>query len=171
MGDLNLEEERELVLLGDELGIESDSDFEMLAAAIEVDFLQATAGPLPAGLAARLEKHAAVLTPPASGRIITPPVAAWRKIVGNPLTGWAAVAAIALVAFLGSQNAPEISPVQAEAKLRTEARDLIERKFAGLGTFKDAGVFDIPADGSPVVIPIAAKLALTNPQAFVITLE
>ena len=35
----------------------------------------------------------------------------------------------------------------------------------------DGGVFDIPADGSPVVIPIAAKLALNNPQAFVITLE
>lgn len=33
------------------------------------------------------------------------------------------------------------------------------------------GVFDIPTDGSPVVIPISAKLALTNPQAFVITLE
>ena len=32
-------------------------------------------------------------------------------------------------------------------------------------------VFDIPTDGSPVVVPIAAKLALTNPQAFVITLE
>lgn len=35
----------------------------------------------------------------------------------------------------------------------------------------DGGVFDIPTDGSPVVIPIAAKLALTKPQAFVITLE
>ena len=35
----------------------------------------------------------------------------------------------------------------------------------------DGGVFDIPTDGSPVVIPIAAKLALRNPQAFMITLE
>ena len=35
----------------------------------------------------------------------------------------------------------------------------------------DGGVFDIPADGGPVVVPISAKLALTNPQAFVITLE
>jgi anti-sigma-K factor RskA len=35
----------------------------------------------------------------------------------------------------------------------------------------DGGVFDIPSDGSPAVIPIAAKLALTHPQAFVITLE
>jgi hypothetical protein len=35
----------------------------------------------------------------------------------------------------------------------------------------DGGVFDIPSDGFPVVVPIAAKLLLTNPQAFVITLE
>jgi len=35
----------------------------------------------------------------------------------------------------------------------------------------DGGVFDIPADGSPVVVPITAKLALSKPQAFVITLE
>jgi Anti-sigma-K factor rskA len=35
----------------------------------------------------------------------------------------------------------------------------------------DGGVFDIPTDGSPVVVPIVAKLSLTKPQAFVITLE
>jgi hypothetical protein len=35
----------------------------------------------------------------------------------------------------------------------------------------DGGVFDIPTDGSPVVVPIIAKLSLTKPQAFVITLE
>ena len=35
----------------------------------------------------------------------------------------------------------------------------------------DGGVFDIPTDGSPIVIPIVAKLALTQPQVFVITLE
>jgi hypothetical protein len=35
----------------------------------------------------------------------------------------------------------------------------------------DGGVFDIPSNGSPVVVPISAKLALKKPQAFVITLE
>ena len=34
-----------------------------------------------------------------------------------------------------------------------------------------AGVFDIPANSAPVIVPISAKLPLTNPQAFVITLE
>ena len=35
----------------------------------------------------------------------------------------------------------------------------------------DGGVFDIAAKATKVVIPIHAKLALTNPQAFVITIE
>lgn len=35
----------------------------------------------------------------------------------------------------------------------------------------DGGVFDIPAGGGPVVIPVDAKLAVKNPAAFVITLE
>ena len=215
MGDLSLEEERELVLLGEQLGIDSDLAFELLAASIEVEFLQTSCAPLPASLAARLHQCADELSKPAA--IITPQVPAWRKVIRNPLIAWAAAAAIAIIAVLSSQNEPHISPAQAEAKLRTEARDLIERKFAGLGTFKDAGgkvvwsdqlqqgymtltgipvndpkkaqyqlwivdpkrdeapvdggVFDIPTDGSPVVVPIAAKLALTNPQAFVITLE
>jgi len=213
MGDLSLDEERELVLLGAELGIDPDLAFELLAASIEVDLVMVQ--PLPIGLAARLHQCADEMATVAT--IITPQVPAWQKIIRNPLTGWAAAAAVALLAILGSQKPPQVSSAQAQAKLRTEARDLIERKFAGLGAFKDAGgkviwsdqlqqgymtlsgipvndpkkaqyqlwivdpkrdeapvdggVFDIPTDGSPVVVPIAAKLALTNPQAFVITLE
>ena len=35
----------------------------------------------------------------------------------------------------------------------------------------DGGVFDIPGDATSAVIPITAKLPLSNPRAFVITLE
>lgn len=35
----------------------------------------------------------------------------------------------------------------------------------------DGGVFDVPAGGGPVIVPIDAKLAVKNPAAFVITLE
>jgi hypothetical protein len=35
----------------------------------------------------------------------------------------------------------------------------------------DGGVFNIPTDGSPAIIPIDAKLAIKQPQVFVITLE
>lgn len=213
MGDLSLDEERELVLLGGQLGIDPDLAFELLAASIEVDLLMVQ--PLPASLAERLHKCADEFSAPPV--IITPQVSAWQKIIRNPLTGWAAAAAIAIIAVLGSTKERVVSPAQAEAKLRSEARDLIERNFSGAGSFKDAsgnviwsdqlqqgymtlsgiprndpkkaqyqlwivdpkrdeapvdgGVFDIPTDGSPVVVPISAKLALTNPQAFVITLE
>jgi len=35
----------------------------------------------------------------------------------------------------------------------------------------DGGVFDITSDGIPNIVPIAAKLSLTEPQVFLITLE
>lgn len=215
MGDLSADEARELELLVMQLGIAPDQAFELLAASIEVDFLKDSIEPLPVGLAARLHRLAGEVTKPEN--IVAPQVPAWRKIIRNPLIGWAAAAAIALVSIVASQKSPPISTAQGEARLRTVARDLIERKFTGLGTFKEAGgkviwsdqlqqgymtlsgipandpgkaqyqlwivdpkrdeapvdggVFDIPANGSPVIVPISAKLVLTNPQAFVITLE
>jgi hypothetical protein len=217
LGDLSREEERELAALGRQLGIEPDAAFELLAASIEVEALKDAAEPLPAGLAARLRQCAAEMSGALPANVVVPEVPAWRRILGNPLTGWAAAAAVGLIALLGSPREPRISPAQAELRLRNEARDLIERKFEGLGDFKnaggtvvwsdqlqqgfmtlsgipvndpgkaqyqlwivdpkrdeapvDGGVFDIPTAGSPVVIPISAKLALSNPQAFVITLE
>ncbi|NQX01812.1 anti-sigma factor [bacterium] len=217
LGDLSREEERELSLLSEQLGIKPDQIFELLAASIEVDCLQTAAEPLPAGLAARLSRCAAEIAAAQPANVVTPRIPAWLKIVRSPLTGWAAAAAVALVAALGSQKGADPSPQQAELRLRAEARDLVERKFEGLGSFKaaagkviwsdqlqqgymtlsgipvnnpaqaqyqlwivdpkrdeapvDGGVFDIPTDGSPVVIPISAKLALSHPQAFVITLE
>lgn len=213
LGDLTREEERELAKLGQQLGIPQDLAFELLAATLEMEGLQDSLEPLPAELAARLHQLAATT----SGRILAPQVPAWQKILRNPLTGWAAAAAVALLAVVGSQKKSALSPVAAESRLRKESTDLIERNFEGLGEFKgaggkviwsdqlqqgymtlsgipandpgkaqyqlwivdpkrdeapvDGGVFDIPTDGSPVVIPISAKLALTNPQAFVITLE
>lgn len=217
LGDLSREEERELAALGEQLGLDPDLAFELLAASIEVDALQGSIEPMPAGLAARLRQCAAELSAEKPANVVVPEVPTWRKILGSPLTGWAAAAAVALIAGIGWQRDSQVSPAQAELRLRSEAMDLIERKFEGLGDFKnaggkvvwsdqlqqgfmtlsgipvndpgkaqyqlwivdpkrdeapvDGGVFDIPTDGSSVVIPISAKLALSNPQAFVITLE
>jgi len=217
LGDLSREEERELAALGEQLGIEPDLAFELLAASIEVDALQGSLEPMPAGLTARLRQCAAEMSAEKPANVVVPVVPAWQKFFTSPLTGWAAAAAVAIIAVLGSQKDARVSPAQAELRLRTEAKDLIERKFEGLGDFKnaggkvvwsdqlqqgfmtlsgipvndpgkaqyqlwivdrkrdeapvDGGVFDIPTDGSPVVIPISAKLALSNPEAFVITLE
>lgn len=213
LGDLTFEEELELAKLSQQLGISQDLAFELLVATLEMDGVQGSLEPLPAELAARLHQAAATL----SGKILAPNVPTWQKILRNPIAGWAAAAAVALFAVLSSSKSTPQTPVASESRLRVESTDLIERKFEGLGDFKnasgkviwsdqlqqgymtlsgipvndpgkaqyqlwivdpkrdeapvDGGVFDIPTDGSPVVIPIAAKLALTNPQAFVITLE
>ncbi len=206
LGDLSHEEERDLALLSAELGRDPDLAYELLATCIELDFLKEE--PLPAALAQKLKEQFK-----APSNIVHPQVSTWGKVLRSPLTGWAAAAAIALFALISAPKQQEISPVS----LREEARDLVERKFTGIGNFAqaggsviwsderqhgymtlsgipandpqraqyqlwivdpkrdeapvDGGVFDIPAGGGPVVVPISAKLALTDPQAFVITLE
>ncbi len=228
MGDLSLEEERELAALCHELGVSADDSFDWLAAEIEIQSVLSTAEPMPEGLAERLHDWAAkapspvVLPPPApvvaASSVIHPQVPAWKRWVGHPATGWAAAAAALVLAWIAPRESQPVPAAVAESRLRSEARDLIENRFSGLGDFKEAGgtviwsdslqqgfmkltgipandpskaqyqlwivdptrdadapvdggVFDIPADGSPVVVPIAAKLALSKPQAFVITLE
>ena len=218
LGDLTPEEEREWVALASETGLNPDSAFELLAASIEVDAIQDHLEPLPAKLAARLHQWADETAKSAPTNIVRAEIPAWKAIVANPFSGWAAAAAILILSLLLTRKETPIPPAQAEIRLRSEAKDLIERSFAGIGDFKDAGgkviwsdqlqqgymtlsgipandpnkaqyqlwvvdpardadapvdggVFDIPSDGSPVVVPIAAKLALNKPQAFVITLE
>ncbi len=218
LGDLSREEEREFMILSEELGASPDLAFDLLAATLEVELLQKSIEPLPAALNARLHQWADEISTPEAPNLVHPQVPAWQKIVRNPISGWAAAAAILIFAALSTQKpAVQLSPAQAESRLRTEASDLIERKFQGLGTYKDTsgkvvwsdskqqgymtlsgipkndptkaqyqlwivdpkrdeapvdgGVFDIPSDGSPVVVPIVAKLSLSDPQAFVITLE
>lgn len=217
LGDLSREEERELERLSKILGLEEDVAFELLAASLEVSAVEKSIEPLPAGLAARLRQSVAEISVRSSSNVIVPMVPAWRKVLGGPLPGWIAAAAVAVFAVLAPQKQSSMTPAQAEMELRAEARDLIERKFEGLGEFQnatgkvvwsdqlqqgfmtlsgipandpgkaqyqlwivdpkrdeapvDGGVFDIPGGDTPVVVPISAKLALSDPQAFVITLE
>lgn len=218
LGDLTLEEERELMALARETGMDPDSAFDLLAASIEVDAVQYDLEPLPANLSARLHQWADASVSPAPANIVRPEITSWKSILTHPISGWAAAAAVLILSLLLTRKDPQVPPAQAESRLRAEAPDLIERGFAGIGEFKqaggkviwsdklqqgfmtlsgipvndpkqaqyqlwivdptrdadapvDGGVFDIPTDGSPVVVPIAAKLALNKPQAFVITLE
>ncbi len=218
LGDLTMEEERELAGLCKQLGLAPDAALDLLAAAIDAEARQASAEMLPAHLSRRLHEWADQAAEPPAANVIRPQVSAWRIVARNPVSGWMAAAALLMFALLITREKPPLPPAQAEIRLRAEAADLIERKFAGLGDFKqaagsviwsdqlqqgymilkgipvndprqaqyqlwivdptrdpdspvDGGVFDIPTDGSPVVIPIAAKLALNKPQAFVITLE
>lgn len=219
IGDLSMEEERELAALCTQLGLAPELDFDLLAATLEIDAVSRDAEPMPVALAARLHQwadSAAMSELPAN--VVIPSVPAWKIIARHPISGWAAAAAALVFAFTIPRQSPPLSPSQAESRLRSEASDLIEREFAGLGEFEkaggkvvwsdshqegymilsgipvnnptraqyqlwiidptrdadspvDGGVFDIPTDGSPVVVPISAKLALNDPQAFLITLE
>jgi anti-sigma-K factor RskA len=215
LGDLTPQEEQEWAALSQEMGTGADLSLELLATSLEIDSLQSSLQQPSAALLARLHRHAAASAAPAN--LLQSDVPAWRKWLSSPLLGWAAAAAIALSAILNLQPAAKISPSQAVAQLRSQANDLIERPFSGVGTYTaaggtviwsdrlqqgymtlaglpvndpkkaqyqlwivdpkrdeapvDGGVFDIPSDGSALVIPIAAKLALSQPQTFVITLE
>lgn len=218
LGDLTPEEERELAALCVELDIAPDAALDLLAAAIEVNTHTHSQQALPTHLAARLHQWADQMPLAPTQNIIHLKVAAWKTIVRSPISGWAAAAAILLFSWWTTSEQKPLSPAQAELRLRTQATDLIEHTFEGLGDFKqargkviwsdrlqqgymtlngipandpklaqyqlwivdptrdpdspvDGGVFDIPSAASPVVIPIAAKLSLKNPQAFVITRE
>lgn len=218
LGDLAHEESRELDALIAQHGESPDPAFELLAAVMDVESLADSHETLPPHLQARLEKLASDLSEPSSETIVYPEVPVWKRLAVHPITGWAAAAAILVSSLFLTRQEKSLAPAQAELRLRTHAADLLERKFEGLGDFKqaggtviwsdqkqkgfmtltglpvndptkaqyqlwvvdptrdadapvDGGVFDIPTDGTAVIVPIAAKLALTKPQAFVITLE
>jgi len=217
-GDLDLAEIAELDSLISQLGEVPDSALELLATTLDIQALGSPPEALPPHLVARLEKLAMELAAPSPENLIQPAVPAWKKWAISPVTGWAAAAAVLTFFFTTDSQPPALAPAQAELRLRNQATDLMERKFAGIGDFKqaaghviwsdqaqqgymtlsglpvndptksqyqlwvvdptrdadapvDGGVFDIPSDGSTIVVPIAAKLLLSKPQAFVITLE
>lgn len=219
MGDLSAEEERELEMLAGELERAPDPCFELLASTLESAFIKEAAVPVPAGLLARLEKQADhfASTMREETIAIVPERRGWKRVISSPITGWAAAAAVALIAWFSMKSETPPTPEVAESRLRAEATDLIQRSFQGAGAFAsaggeviwsdvrqqgymilsgiptndpktaqyqlwivdptrdeapvDGGVFDIPASGAPVVVPIVAKLAIRRPVAFVITLE
>lgn len=218
IGDLSVQEELELASICSQLGVVPDANLELLAAALDVNMNVHAHDEMPTFLSTKLHQWADQSTHPLLANVIHPQVTVWKKITRNPATGWAAAAAILLITLFISRDERAMPSSQAEILLRAQAKDLIERKFEGLGEFKhssgtviwsdelqqgfmklsgipvndpeqaqyqlwivdpardadspvDGGVFDIPANGKPVVVPIDAKLALNNPKAFVITLE
>lgn len=217
-GDLTAQEIHEFASLTDQLGGNLDPALEILVTTLELDALASSQEALPDHVRSRLESLADKFAKLPVGKIIQPEVSGWKRLARHPLTGWAAAAGVLVSSLFLTNRQETISPNLAAERLRTQATDLVERKFEGLGDFKvaggtviwsdeaqqgymtltgipvndpgkaqyqlwvvdptrdadapvDGGVFDIPADGTPVVVPIVAKLTLAKPQAFVITLE
>jgi Anti-sigma-K factor rskA len=212
MGDLDHDEILEIKELGKDRAV--DSALELMVASLLVHGVSDRIEPLPAALVTRLHQCAAAAVVTSPSNIVVPQ---WRKIASHPLIGWAAAAAIAVIAVVNTKPAPETAMPLTAQSLRANSTDLVERKFSSFGSYRDVsgnviwsdakqrgfmtlegipvndpkvaqyqlwivdpkrdeapvdgGVFDIIGEGSPVVIPIMAKLGLSDPQMFVITLE
>lgn len=142
IGDLTVEDVRELATLCQQLGTAPDASLALLAAAVHALALEHSAESLPAHLAARLHQWADEAA--CETHIIRPQHSIWRKLAVHPFTGWAAAAVVLLTTLMatrdpGSQPQPQaLAPAQAEQGLRASAPDLIESTFEGLGAFAQA---------------------------------
>jgi hypothetical protein len=217
LGDLTMEEERELAALCKQLDLAPDAAFDLLAAAMEVDAHDVSGKPCP-----HIERAAASMGGSSGGAACRKhhPAADSRMENHRPQSGhWMGRGSCDFdflivrhtgrnTAATGAGGGPlalagsgfDRAEIRRTRRFQSSRRhgDLERQLQQGYMTLSgipandptqaqyqlwivdpardadapvDGGVFDIPADGSPVVIPIAAKLALNNPQAFVITLE
>ena len=214
LGDLSPEEHGELARLIANEGFETDSDFDWIVAALDVDQADSSQS-IDAQLKQKLLSDAENFGGGSSPSTI---VQIWR----HPALGWAAAACIAL-AFVMLKNPDQ--PTTAEVVLPTpeeQVETLIQNAaavlpFSGTPGFPelsgdvvwgdeqqegymrlvglpandptksqyqlwivdperddkpvDGGVFDIPAGGGSILVPINAALAVAEPAAFVITVE
>ena len=131
MGDLTVDETRELEDLCQSLGIAPDASLDALVAAVDASH---THPPLPPDVSARLHAWADEAVPAA---VIRPPAFIWKKLVTHPLVGWAAAVVVLLATLVTNRETP--APGLTADRLRAEAPDLIEREFQGLGEFPQAG--------------------------------
>jgi len=231
LGDLDLDEIKELERLSQDPRCQSDLTLELTAAALEVEFFKDQEPDLPKELFGGLRKGMVefVLAEPGEEKVVH--LAAWKRLLMSPRTGWA-IAALLTVLLIAKSfveapliappapvgNAPEKgAPGAARETLVAKAGDLVESKFGGTGEYQqmsgtviwsdefqegymsltnlpandpntsqyqlwivdlardekpvDGGVFDISDNDGTAIIPIRNPLVVTNPRAFVITLE
>jgi len=227
LGDLSTEETKEWQELSETHGFNPDFSLELMAAAIETEFIESEGNEMPAHLAAALRKDIPKYSSPAPSAVITP---IWQRIYTAPQAAWGIAAIFALLFVISSiTKAPRnevmkpvaqttvLSPQEARDQLLSKAGDLVESEFGGLESYNqmsgkvvwsdelqegymtltdlpandptekqyqlwivdpardekpvDGGVFDIPEGEQTAVVRIKNPLLVTNPQAFVITLE
>jgi len=138
LGDLDAAETAEWQELSGELKCGSDFSLELVAAAIETDFVQERDVALPDDIAALVRRDMPKFSSPgkSSATIIAPPV--WQRLARSPKAAWAMAAlfaALFVAGFLtdGSKptNPSELSSAEARDELLRKAGDLIESDFGG----------------------------------------
>lgn len=221
---LAAEDAEELARLRQQFPDDDPEELERAAALVEQALAEGAGEPLPAWLADRIARQAAVHF--AGGPQVTPPVVkaapprrGWRPEYVWGGVGWVLAAALLAALLLPRPAVSRPTPEQRRAALLAEAADVVRRDwappqdaaFAGVtgdvvwsdarqeGYLRlrgmpandpkakqyqlwivdprrdkhpvDGGVFDIPAAGGEVVVPIQSKLAVRRPDLFAITLE
>lgn len=94
LGDLIMEEGRELAGLCGRFRLAPDASLDLLAAALDVEAQQNSSSILPDHLARRLHEWADEASEPPTAKIIRARVSAWQIVARNPLSGWMAAAAM-----------------------------------------------------------------------------
>lgn len=138
MGDLSWEEERELSALCAELKLTPQADCDLLVAAFDLDRFVQTQEQMPEHLIAKLHQWADESMVPMVPNVIQPQIPSWKKVLSNPVSGWAAAAAMLIFTLIMPREKPSALPASSDVSLRAQAKDLIERKFEGLGKFESA---------------------------------
>ena len=147
LGDLDTEETMEWEKLSKDPRCKPDLSLELMAAAIESEYLQERAVALPANIVENLKKEMAEFTSSDSSTsaIIRP--ARWQTLLTSPQAAWS-VAALVIILFViqsllsppetdpSSQQTvsipPELAPEAALAKMRSQASDLSVSDFGGV---------------------------------------
>jgi hypothetical protein len=149
LGDLDSDEINEWETLSADPRCKEDLSLELMAAALEVEFLESHDTDLPEGFLERLQQGMANdVTPEPQEEVVIRP-ARWQAVLAAPKTGWAIAALFAILfiaqsfiekAPLGPGKTVVTSPEKISLKENRDtlifaAGDLINSEFGGKGEF------------------------------------
>ncbi|MGB0292181.1 MAG: anti-sigma factor domain-containing protein [Luteolibacter sp.] len=183
LGDLNDAEFLEWQELLNAPPGQTDGSLELVAAAIETEFLQSNDEQLPAGLLAKLNVGKANYIiddiTPAKDKVIPLSSAKDASTTFNPWSSprlaWGIAALFAIlfvVRVMVAEDAaqtvsqpPRLSSSEALAKLQKEATDLYESQFGGLGDYEGMSGKVTWSDGKQEGYMTLTQLPVNNPDA------
>lgn len=160
IGNLDSKEAIEWRSLSQELEQGPDLDLELVAAAVEVSYLTTK----PKNIPARLAESIRVDTSAGSGSVITPKQ--WTPVKTVATIGWAIAACLAILVVLQSfpADSPPATPEVAAQSLRSEANDLVELNFSGLGDYDKVSGSVLWSDQKQEGYMLLSNLPVNNPS-------
>ena len=147
LGDLDVEESKELQELSEKLIKKPDFSMELAAAAIEAEFLKDADEELPDHVLQGLHRDMAkFVTSSLEDKVIRP--SSWKGFVSSDWLAWAAAAVFAALFVASpilwnedSESGPSVdrkpAPEEARDNLLKEAGDLVRSEFSGTETYPE----------------------------------